>query len=90
MGASFRPLVLEACGGGWSSALRETVAWVATESRAMCGSAGSTPSVVSLKIAQRISCTLQRENARAVLRRSPGPVDGSYDSTGDMVSGSAW
>ena len=70
--------------------MRETVAWVSTESRAMCGSASSNPSDISLKIAQRISCTLQRENARAVLRRSPGPVDGSFDSTGDMVSGSAW
>ena len=90
LGASFRPLVLEACGGGWSHALREVIGWVSTESRAMRGSAGDTPSDVSVRIAQHISCTLHRENARAILRRSPGPVNGSHDLTGDLVSGSAW
>jgi hypothetical protein len=37
------------------------------------------PSTVSLKIAQRISCVLHRENARAVLRRTPAVV--SYNTS---------
>ena len=90
LGASFRPLVLEACGGGWSHALREVIALVSSESRALRGSAGDTPSDVSLRISQRISCTLHRENARAILRRSPGPVNVSYALTGNLVCGSAW
>ena len=90
LGASFRPLVLEACGGGWSHALRETIAWVSTESRTMRGLASSTPSNISLRIAQRVSCTLHSENARAILRKSPGSSNDSFDLTGDPVSGSAW
>ena len=43
----------------------------------MRGSAGDTPRDVSLRFAQRISCTLHGENARAILRRSPEAVTGS-------------
>ena len=60
LGATFRPLVLEACGGGWSTALREVIVWVSTESRALRGLDGDTPQDVSLRIAQRISCSLHR------------------------------
>ena len=67
LGATFRPVVLEACGGRWSPAPR---GYLSTESRAMRGLAGDTPRDVSLRIAQRISCTLHRENARAT---SGGP-----------------
>ena len=88
--ATFRPLVLEACGGGWSPALREVIAWVSTESRALRGSVGNTPRDVSLRIAQRISCTLQRENARAVIRRALEVVDGFSGLAGDQVSGTGW
>ena len=83
-------LVLEACGGGLSPALREVIAWVSTASRAKRGLAGDTPRDVSLRIAQRISCTLHRENARAVLRRAPETVNGSSGLTGDLVSGTGW
>ena len=86
-GCTLRPLVLEACGGGWSPALREVIARVSTESLALRGSVGDTPRDVSLRIAQRISCTLQRENARAVLRRAPQVVDGFSGLAGDQVSG---
>ena len=75
--------------GGWSHVLGEVIGWVSSESRAMRGSTSDTPSDISLRIAQRISCTLHKENARAILRRSPGLVNGSYDLTGDLVSGSA-
>ena len=60
-------------------------------SRAPCAAwPAVNPSDISLKIAQRTSRTPQGENARAVLRRSPGSDGGSFDSTGDMVGGSAW
>ena len=36
-GATFCPLVLEACGGGWSAALRGVVAWISR------GVTGATP-----------------------------------------------
>ena len=76
-GATFCPLVLEACGGGWSQAFRSVVAWISSESRASRGHASDAPRDISFRIAQRISCTLHRENARAILRRSPDPVGGS-------------
>ena len=63
---------------------------VSTESRALRGLAGDTPRNVSLRIAQRISCSLHRENARAILRRSPSSENCSISSTGDFVSGSGW
>ena len=42
---------------------------------------------VSLRIAQRISCTLHKENARAILRRSatsaaPGVLPSGWETTG--------
>ena len=60
--------VIEAVGGGWSDALRSVVSWIASESN-RSSSAGH--SDASFKIAQRISCTLHRENARAILKRAP-------------------
>ena len=56
----------------------------------MRGLAGDTPRDVSFRIAQRSSCTLHRENARAILRRSPAAVNGSSGLTGDQVSGTGW
>ena len=72
-GATFCPLVLEACGGGCGPRL-----------------SGASPMDISLRIAQRISCTLHRENARAVLRRSPDSVNGSSGLAGDLVPSSGW
>ena len=89
-GATFCPLVLEACGGGWSRALRSVVAWIASESRMARGPVAGSPTDISLRIAQRISCTLHRENARAILRRSPGSVNGSSGLAGDLVPSSGW
>ena len=89
-GATFCPLVLEACGGGWSQALRNVVAWIASESRMARGPTAGSPTDISLRSAQRISCTLHRENARAVLRRSPFSVNGSSGLTGDLVPSSGW
>ena len=67
-GIHFCPLVIEAVGGGWSEALRSVVSWIASESNRN-SSVGH--SDTSFKIAQRISCALHRENARAILKRAP-------------------
>ena len=65
-GFKFTPLVFETHGGGWSTALRNLLhSWNKRQSSAWRASTDST----SLRTAQRISCSLQRENARAVLRR---------------------
>ena len=68
VGVSFCPLVIEAVGGGWSDYLRSVVAWIASESN-RCSPVRH--SDASFKIAQRISCTLHRKNARAILKRAP-------------------
>ena len=58
---SLSALVIEAVGGGWSDSLRAVVAWIASESN-RCSPVRH--SDASFKIAQRVSCTLHRENAR--------------------------
>ena len=89
-GATFVKLVLEACGVGWSQAFRAVVTWIASESRTACGLSTDLPRDTSLRIAQRISCTLHRENARAILRRSPGSVNGGTGFVCDQVPSSGW
>ena len=46
--------------------------WVAQQVAATKGEKGERHAEASLKIAQRISCILHRENARAILRRGSG------------------
>ena len=65
-GFRFVPIIFEAHGGGWSPMARGLVDWVARQSAARNQ---EEPGSASLRIAQRISCALQRENARAVLSR---------------------
>ena len=62
------PLVIEAVRGGLSEALRSVVSWIASESNR---NSSINHSDTSFKIAQRISCALHRENARAILKRAP-------------------
>ena len=69
-GFKFTPMVLEAHGGGWSPLARSVLDKLA-KAQSAAWAEGQEPS--SLRIAQRISCTLQRENARAVLRRLVPP-----------------
>ena len=67
----FRPLVVEAHAGGMHSVFRKTIDWIAQASAA----AGvDKESQTSLRIAQRIGCSLQKEDARAVLRRFANPA----------------
>ena len=62
VGLRFTPCVLEAHGGGWNGAVRGLVEWMAGRTAA---SQHMRPEAESLRIAQRIRVSLQRENARA-------------------------
>ena len=78
-GFMFTPVVFEAHGGGWSPLARASIDWI---SKQLSLALNEDPAAVSLQIAQRISCTLQRENARAVLRRSAAPKGSSFLPSG--------
>ena len=67
-GMAFVPFVVDAHAGGMSLLARRTVDAFA---RDIAASTNTTAAAVSLRIAQRISCSLQRESARAILRRRP-------------------
>ena len=83
-GFDFSPVVFEAHAGGWSPLARARFDWLAKTQGA---SQNEDPSTVSLRIAQRMSCALQRENARAILQRSVGIPDSSLLPAGwDEVS----
>ena len=81
-GLLFRPLVFEAVGGGWSGGLGFLSCWVARESRRSTSLPSSDP---SLSFAQRISATLHRGNARAILKRSPEGLTPDRSSLGLQV-----
>ena len=67
-GLQFVPLVAEACGGGWGKTAMIT--WRTLGSLISARTGGST-SIVIEQLLQSLSVSLQRENARAVLRRLP-------------------
>ena len=69
-GFRFLPMVMKAHGGSWSPAAQKAWDWLAKNQRASW-SDGYEPT--SLRIAQRLSCSLHRENARAILRRQVIP-----------------
>ena len=86
-GFEFVPLVFEAHGGAGSPASRALFDWI---SKAQATNLFEDAASVSLRIAQRISCTLHRENARAILRRSATAaalwsLPSGWDTTGDEV-----
>ena len=70
-------MVLEAHGGGWSPTFRRTVDWIATTAAA---SHHEKHAAVSLRLAQRISCTLHKESARAMVRRHADVADQGVSS----------
>ena len=77
------PMVVEAHSGCWGQTAKQ-VRKLLAESAAQCR--GITKSAASLELAQRISTTLHRENARAILRRLP--VLGS--TTAVSANAAAW
>ena len=65
-GLQFVPLVVEACGGGWGPIALKT--WRSL-GEAISARTGEGSSVESQRLLQSLGIALQRENARAVLRR---------------------
>ena len=78
-GFRFVPLAIEAHSGSFSSSLRGVLDWVASPSSA---ATRESKELVSLRIAQRVSCVLHRECARAVLRRATSSEDPECSLTG--------
>ena len=70
-GFCFLPLFLEAACASWAGAFCSVVSWFCSEPRR---SSSAAPSSSSLSIAQRISCTLHREHARAILKWIPASL----------------
>jgi len=69
-GFTFTPTIFEAHGGGWGVEARRVAGLIAHHQRIRgqwC------PEGHALKVAQRISTSLHRENARAILKRLEAP-----------------
>ena len=77
-GFKFLPMVLESHGGGWSPLFRKTLDEI---TKRISSSSQDRGEVASLRVAQRISASLHRENARAVLRRLT-PVSATAAASG--------
>ena len=65
-GLQFVPMVVEAHGGGWGPSAAAVWKHLAKES---ASASGVEISLACSELAQRLSTTLQRESARAILRR---------------------
>ena len=68
---AFLPFVIEAHGGGLGPVARRVVAHIAKASAARHG---EDPEWQAAVISRRISVSAHRENARAMIRRLPGPA----------------
>ena len=71
-GFSFLPIVFEAHGGGGGAQTRKTLGFIGHQ---LAAAGDWCPEGPPLRLAQRVSCSLQRETARAILRRMAPPVD---------------
>ena len=67
-GLQFVPLVVEACAGGWGPTAVRTLRALG---ELLADRTGQTPAAATEHLFQALSVVLQRENARAVLRRLP-------------------
>ena len=81
-GFSFVPLVAEAHGGSWGTEARRAFSNIACHAAA---AVNGDSSVLADQLAQRLSCLLQKENARAVLRRLPGWIAPSSAASCDAA-----
>ena len=70
-GLVFTPMVIEAHSGGWGRVARQTLDVIAKRAGACWRGEAE---VESLRIAQRLSCSLHKETARAILRRLQDPA----------------
>ena len=67
-GLTFIPVVCEADGGGWGPAAQKTFSELAKHKSALTGEDASK---VAVQLYQSLGLVLQRENARAIIRRFP-------------------
>ena len=74
---------MDAHGGSWGPAAKEAFKIIAREH---ANQTGTSASMATSELAQRISITLERENARAILRRL-GPMEEDVDV---LVNSAAW
>ena len=79
---AFLPAIVEAHGGGMSLKLRQLFSQLAKEA---APALNRDPEAVSLRIAQRISCSLRREIARAVFHRRGHTLTEGADAGWDAV-----
>ena len=75
-------MVMESHSGGWSKTARQILDGIAKHVKAAWN---MEEEVASLRIAQRLSVTLQRENARAILRRLYEPSHDIEHNTPDTL-----
>ncbi len=80
-GFTFTPVIFEAQSGAWSPSARKIFSDMA-QKIASTSSSYATPDSESLRFAQRLAITLQRENARAIVRRFAGPAPAEYGNVG--------
>ena len=71
-GFQFIPMVLESHSGGWGKTARNILDFI---SQRIAAASNDRSEACSLALAQRLSCTLHRENAWAILRRLRCPSD---------------
>ena len=76
-------MVVDAHGGGWGPAAKDAFKIIAREH---ANQTGTSASMAISELAQRISIILERENARAILRRL-GPIEEDADV---LVNSAAW
>ena len=82
-GLQFTQMVVDAHGGGWGPAAKEAFKTIAREH---ANQTGTSVSMATSELAQRISITLERESARAILRRL-GPMREDADV---FANSAAW
>ena len=84
-GLSFVPFIIEGHGGGWSAKARRLVDKIG---RALSARDPARSENSPLGLAQRLSCLVHREGARALLRRldslEPGMLEGNRETTLDF------
>ena len=80
-GFAFVPMIMEAHGGAWSPTARSAMEWIARQKAAATGESFD---ATSLRFAQLLSCSLHRENARAVLKRSVAAEPPAHRSGWEM------
>ena len=87
-GFVFTPMVCESHSGAWAPAARRVLDKIA---KGIASATGEDSEVASLRFAQRISMSLHRANARAILKRSSLlEVDGFNAGVVEAPCGEMW